>query len=124
MKTAGRIVCSMFERITKSITTDEVVITEERIEHSNQHDYAYNKYGKYMPEVLADPDFIFRDKNPNTAVLIKRIVVEGNNLQLVLRLHIPEDNSAYKNSVISFWNISDKRRENYERNKDIVYKKK
>lgn len=123
MKSAGRIVRSMFKEISETITTDEVIITEERIEHSNLHANAYDKYGKYMPEVLEDPDLIFRDKKPNTAVLVKQIVREGNNLQLVLRLHIPEDDPEYKNSVISFWDISDKRRENYERNKDVVYKK-
>ena len=123
LKTVGRIVRDMYEKISRSITTDEVIITEERIEHSNVHANAYEKYGKYIPEVLADPDFIFRDKKPNTAVLVKEIVQEGNNLQLILRLHIPEDNPEYKNSVISFWDISDKRRENYKRNKDVIYKK-
>ena len=123
MIVAGTLVKSMYEKISKRITTDEVIITEERIAHSNLHANAFDKYGKYMADVLADPDFIFRDKKPNTAVLIKQIVQEGNNLQLVLRLHLPEDNLEYKNSVISFWDISDKRRENYERNKDIVYKK-
>ena len=123
LKFAGKIVRSMYEKISKTITTDEVIITEERIEHSNLHANAYEKYGKYIPERLKDPDFIFRDKKPYTAVLVKQIIEEGNHLQLVLRLHIPEDNPEYKNSVISFWDISGKRRENYERNKDVVYKK-
>lgn len=123
MKSVGRIVREMYGKIAKTITTDEVIITEERIEHSNIHANAYERFGKYMPEMLEDPDLIFRDKKPNTAVLIKEIVEEGNHLQLILRLHIPEDNPEYKNSVISFWDISDRRRENYLRNKDIVYKK-
>ena len=113
----------MYERIAPSITTDEVIITDERITHSNLHDQAYEKFGQYIPEVLADPDFIFRDKMPNTAVLIKEIFCEDKHLQLVLRLHVPQDHPQYKNSIISFWDISSKRRENYERNKEIVYKK-
>ena len=60
MKSAGRIVRSMFKEISETITTDEVIITEERIEHSNLHANAYDKYGKYMQEVLEDPDLIFR----------------------------------------------------------------
>jgi len=123
LRSAGKIVRIMYAKISTSITTDEVIITTERIEHSNLHGNAYEKYGKYIPDVLADPDFIFRDKKPNTAVLIKQIVQEKNNLQLVLRLHVPQDDPQYKNSVISFWDISDKRRENYERNKDVIYKK-
>lgn len=113
----------MYERITASITTDEVIITPERVEHSNLHQNAYDRYGSYIPDVLSDPDFIFRDKNPNTAVLVKRITERNNNLQLVLRLHIREDNPEYKNSVLSFWDISEKRRKNYERNKEIIYKR-
>ena len=123
MRPAGTIVPSMYEKITQDITTDEVIITEERIAHSNLHQNAYDKYGQYMPVVLSDPDFIFRDKRPNTAVLIKEIEEEGNHLQLILRLHVPQDNSEYKNSAISFWDISEQRRKNYERNKDIIYKK-
>jgi len=82
LRSAGKIVRIMYAKISTSITTDEVIITTERIEHSNLHGNAYEKYGKYIPDVLADPDFIFRDKKPNTAVLIKQIVQEKNNLQL------------------------------------------
>lgn len=123
LRTVGRISKTMFERITPNITTVEVIITDERIAHSNLHDNAFNKFEKYIPQVLNDPDFVFRDKKPNTGVLIRRIDAEGENLELVLRLHVPEDNPEYKNSIISFWNISDKRKGNYARNKDIVYKR-
>ena len=123
MLTVGKIAREMYKDIAPFITTDEVIITAERIEHSNLHHSAYDRYGKYIALVLSDPDFIFRDKKPHTAVLVRRIFCEGKNLQLVLRLHVPQDNPQYKNSIISFWDISEKRRENYERNKDIIYKK-
>lgn len=41
MHTVGRIDLAMYEKITSDITTDEVIITEERIEHSNLHDHAF-----------------------------------------------------------------------------------
>ena len=113
----------MFKSISPSILTDEVIITPERIEHSNLHDSAYDKYKHYISDLLADPDFIFRDKKPNTAVLIKRIEINEKSLQLVLRLHVTQDNPAYKNSIISFWDIGERRRKNYERTRDIVYRK-
>ena len=119
----GKISRDMFRIISPTILTDEVIITSERIEHSNLHDSAYNKYGKYIPELLANPDFIFRDKSPNTAVLVKRIEVGEKSLQLVLRLHVPQDNPSYKNSIISFWDIGERRRKNYERTRDIVYRR-
>lgn len=123
MISAGRISRAMFKSISPSILTDEVIITPERIEHSNLHDSAYDKYKHYISDLLADPDFIFRDKKPNTAVLIKRIEINEKSLQLVLRLHVPQDNPAYKNSIISFWDIGERRRKNYERTRDIVYRK-
>ena len=119
----GKICREMFKDISSSILTDEVIITPERIEHSNLHDSAYDKYSRFIPDMLADPDLIFRDRNPNTAVLIKRITFDGKNLQLVLRLHVLHDNPAYKNSILSFWDIGEKRRKNYERNRDIIYRK-
>ena len=119
----GKISRDMFRIISPTILTDEVIITSERIEHSNLHDSAYDKYREYIPELLANPDFIFRDKIPNTAVLIKRIKTDDKSLQLVLRLHVPQDNPTYKNSIISFWDIGERRRKNYERTRDIVYRR-
>lgn len=119
----GRINRAFFKAITADATTDQVIITEERIAHSNLHSDAYTKYGSFVSSVLADPDFAFRDKKPNTAVLIKRVKQDGKNLELVLRIHVSTDNPEYKNSIISFWDISETRRKNYERNKEIIYKK-
>ena len=113
----------MFSKISCEITTEEVIITDERIEHSNKHQNAYDKYGGYIGSVLSDPDFIFPDNHPNTAILIRGIQVDGINLQIVLRLHVPSDEPGYKNSVISFWSIGQKRKENYRKNKKIIYKR-
>ena len=120
MHTVGRIDLAMYEKITSDITTDEVIITEERIEHSNLHDHAFDRYGVYIPDILRAPDLIFEDKNPNTAILIKQVEEDGKNAQLVLRLHVSSDHPEHKNSIISFWIISEGRRKNYERNKRIV----
>ena len=119
----GSINRNRFKAIAADVTTDEVIITDERIAHSNRHLDAYEKYGKHIHSVLSDPDFAFKDKNPNTAVLIKRIEQDGKNLELVLRLHVSTDDPEYKNSILSFWDISETRRKNYERNKEIIYKK-
>ena len=113
----------MFLKISREITTEEVIITDERIEHSNKHQNAYDKYGRYISSILSDPDFIFSDVHPNTAILIREIQVDGMNLQIVLRLHVPSDEPGYKNSVISFWNIGQKRKDNYRKNKKIIYRR-
>lgn len=106
------------------VVTEEVVITNERIEHSNKHKNAYDKYSAIIPSALAQPDYIIEDnKNPNTGLIIKRIHDEnGKQLQIVLRMKIETDPSEYKNSIISCWDISDSRLENYKRNRKILYK--
>ena len=125
IKPAGRIDRSMFAQISKDITTDEVIITGKQITHSNKHKNAFERYKGYIGKVLNDPDLIFDDeKHSNTAIMLRKIdTVRGETLQLVLRLHTSNDMSGYKNSIISFWDINDSRRRNYERNKKIVYRR-
>ena len=119
----GKINRTMFSRISHEITTEDVIITEERIEHCNKHQNAYNQYGIHIGAVLCDPDFIFLDSHPNTAVLVREIQTDGINLQIVLRLHVLTDVPGYANSIISLWNISEKRKENYRKNKIVIYKR-
>lgn len=118
----GRIRKELYREISADITTDEVIITPERIEHSNLHEGAFDQYRQYIPDMLFQPDIIIKDKRPNTAVLIKRIDLNGINLELVLRLHDSSDLPQYKNSILSFWMISENRRKRYERNKQVVYR--
>ena len=48
---------------------------------------------------------------------------EGTRFQTVLRVHTSADNPAFKNSIISSWEISESRWENYIKNKTVLYKK-
>ena len=114
---------SIYSCVTEDITTDEVVITEERIAHSNRHKDAYDKYGKYLSSALAAPSYIFEDKMPNTGIVVKRLVdEEGKSLQIVLRIKTSSDDPSYKNSIISCWDISEARLGNYIRNRKMLYK--
>lgn len=76
-----------------------------------------------MKQVIEKPDYIFSDdKHKNTGLVVKRIMSEKGNIQLVLRICTSDDAPGYKNSIISCWEISDKRLQNYLRNKRILYK--
>lgn len=119
----GRLDKRMYRAITEDIVGDSVIITDERIAHSNLHKNAFDKYGKYAGKVLSDPDFIIRDKRPKSAVLFRSIQEEDRTIQLVLRLHVSDDNPEYHNSIISYWDIGESRRDNYERNGDIIYRR-
>lgn len=123
MQYVGKINREIYRAITDDITTEDVVISDERIAHSNQHGNAFEKYGKYAADVLSDPDFIIADKRPNTAVLYRKIETGEKTIQRILRLHVSTDNPAYKNSIISFWDIGEKRRKAYEKNGKTIYKR-
>ena len=76
-----------------------------------------------VEETLLDPDFIFRDKHPNTGLVVKLLEVDNLHLQVVLRICTSNDTKGYKNSIISCWVISKSRLANYLRNKEILYRK-
>ncbi|MCC8102464.1 MAG: hypothetical protein LIP11_09500, partial [Clostridiales bacterium] len=60
----------------------------------------------------------------NTGLVIKRLwTSEGQYVQVVLKICTTEDEPGYKNSIISCWEISEGRLQNYLRNKSILYKR-
>lgn len=125
MYSIGRINLEIYKCITEDITTDEVIITSERIKHIEEcHAGAFEKISDYMQLALNDPDYILEDnKNPKTGLVLKRIKDENLRFQLVLRVHTSTDDNSFKNSIISGWDISESRWKNYVSNRKILYKK-
>lgn len=120
----GRINRDIYKCITEDIVTDEVIITENQMQHIlDRHPDAYTEIIDYLSDIIRDPDFIIEDKHDNTGLVIKRVKLEKEYAQMVLRICTSDDNPNYKNSVISCWEISEKRLQNYLRNKRILYKK-
>lgn len=118
-----RIDRQIYSCVAGDIATDEVVVTTERIAHSNLHDNAFDKYAPQIPRALISPDYIFADKHLNTGVVVKRLSdADGRSLQIVLRIKISSDPEGYKNSIISCWDISESRLQTYLRNRKLLYK--
>lgn len=110
--------------VTEGITTDEVIITDERIAHIEEHHPGdYERIRPFLSEAIGDPDFILGEKSPNTGLVLKYIETEDIRLQVILRLHIATDDPDYKNSIISAWIIGKSRWQQYLDNKIILYKK-
>ena len=122
VKTIAKINKEIYGCISEELLTDEVIITDRQIEHSNLHNGAYDKYGDQIEGILLDPDYIFEDKMPNTGLVIGRLRKEdGKYLQIVLRVKVHTDPGEYKNSVISCWDISEQRLRTYRKNRKILY---
>ena len=101
-----------------------MIVTEEQLMHiRNRHPEAYQDVIHYVRDILDDPDYILKDKRPNTGLVVKRIFNEKESSLLVLKIITSDDREGYKNSVITSWKITEKRLNNYLRNKDVIYKK-
>lgn len=124
MQYIGRIDKEKFKLITKDITTDEVIVTERQIQHiKERHPNDYEQYFMFFKEIVENPDYIIKDIKPNTAFLLKEFKKENKLFQLILRLHTSEDNTEYKNSIITFFKVNRKKYNQYIRNKEIIWKK-
>lgn len=121
----GKINIDIFRCITEDITTDEVILTKERIEHIKLHHPGhFEVIIPYLEIALKAPDYILKDSDNknNTGLILKKINENGVRIQIVLRIHTSNDDPKFKNSIISSWKISETRWNNYLKNKVILYK--
>lgn len=117
----------LYKVITEDIRTDEVIITDERIQHiQERHPDDYERFSTYLAEIIQSPDYIIRDPRPQTGMLLKEITVgeTGEHFRIALRLAASQDPVHYKNSIITFLKIRQKEWERLIHNKEILYKAK
>lgn len=120
----GKIDVETYRCVAPHIITDEVVLTAERIEHIKQrHPNDYERFYGFLPQIVADPDYIIADTRPNTAMVLKKIESANEHFRLALRLSTPDDNPDYKNSVLTFLKIREKEWNRLVKNKTVLYKR-
>lgn len=115
---------TIYSIVEANIQSDNVIITDERIEHIRQrHPSDYESIIGYIPQIIATPDYIIAASKPHTAVVLKMIEEDGQRFKVILRLKVEGDPSKYENSIISFWIIGETTWKKTLRNKDILYKR-
>lgn len=120
----GKIDKNIYRCITDDIITEELIITEKQVEHiKNRHPNDFERFESYIVEIAKDPDYIIEANKPNTALVMKEIVDNGEVFKMVIRLITSADNPDYKNSIITFMKIDEKEWNRLLRNKRILYKK-
>lgn len=120
----GKINKDIYSCVTKDIVTDEVIITDERIQHiKERHPNDFERYSEYIRLAVENPDYIIEANMPNSAFVLKTISSDGINLQIILKIATSEGKDL-KNSIITFLKVSDKKMKKYLRNKKILYKNK
>lgn len=125
MRTVGNINKEIFSCISNDIVTDEVVITDERLKHIEEHhpgDFA--EIEPYLHLAIQNPDYIIDDReHKNSGLLLKAIEEDDLRFQMVLRVQTSFDPAGYQNSIISAWKIREKEWNRLIRNKVILYKR-
>ena len=125
MYLVGRLYKEIYRVITEDIVTDEVILTEEGIEHIRQrHPHDFELYKDMLRQVIEKPDYILAANKPNTALVLKSVECYQQMFKLILRIKTSLDEERFKNSVITFQHIGKKRYERYLRNATILYARK
>lgn len=126
VETIGKINIETYQCVTdKKILTDEVVLTENRKQHiiERRGQAFYDEYSSKFYKILTDPDYIFKDKRADTALVSKRFDMNGESVNIVLRLVVEGDDPNYKNSIITAIRENEKRFAQRLRNDVPLYKK-
>lgn len=119
----GKIDVNIYKSISDKIISDEVIITDERIQHiidRRGRDF-YDAYHAYFVEIINEPDYIFRDERKNSALVCKTFYHQGVSVNLAVRLVVEGDNPQFKNSVITAIKENQKRFEQRLRNNKPIY---
>ena len=90
----GKIDKSKIGKYAEKIITDEVILTNERLQHILNN----------AKEIIEQPDYILEDiKNINTMMFIKHI--QDTNINIIIRLAVENDDKHPKNSIMTFYRL-------------------
>ena len=119
----GKIDLKKYQCVTNHITTDDVIITDERISHiKERHPHDFERYCQFLTESVENPDYIIEANKPKSALVLKAFEKNEKQFKMIVRLVTPEDNSQFKNSIITFMKINSQEWRRLINNKKILYK--
>ena len=103
----GKIDIKKYSKLCENqIITNEVIITYKQIEHINEErPGVFDKYKDKLEDVIKTPDYIIEDpKHKETGLVIKKY---EKDVVVVLKLNTSEEDK--KNSIITIWEIKEKK---------------
>lgn len=122
MKYIGKLDREKLKDLRLVITTEEVIITSERIRHIKaRHPCDYEIYKESLKDIIEIPDYICKDKNNEDTIFMMKSI-QSKNVQLVIKLQTNPKIKSKKNSILTFWSI---RKRNYEKvlkSNEIIYR--
>lgn len=123
IQSLGKINTNLLEKEFGKIQTDEIVVTNERLQHiMERHPEDYELFEKYGVESVIHPDIIVKDeKNQGTVFMVKKL--SDTNLNVIVRVVLETDNSKLKNSVMTFYRIRERNLKKLMEKNKVLYKK-
>ena len=111
----------LLEREFGRLKTNELIITNERINHiKTHHPEDFELFEQFGLLAVREPDIILKDsKNQGTVLMIKNL--ENINLNIVVRLVIKSDDENFKNSVMTFFRLRQKNLEKLKKRNKVLY---
>lgn len=119
----GKINKDLLEKEFGKLQTDDIIVTNERLEHIKQrHPEDYEFFEKYGAQSAIDPDLIIKDlKHKGTVFMIKKL--PDVNLNVVARLALETDKPKLKNSIMTFYRIRERNLKKIIEKNTLLYKK-
>ena len=104
----GKLNKNRIGKYANKIVTFDVVLTEERRLHIYEnHTKDYEQIIENIDRVVLNPNEVLEDlKHKDTILLIDKL--EKDNLNVVIKLNIVDNESHPKNSVMTAWIIREK----------------
>lgn len=86
---------------------DQIILTKERIKHIRKnHPGDLEKYGKHIPQVLRDPDFVLIDpRERHTSVWVRAMPEDASNIRITVRHATQADPPEIMNSILTFQHV-------------------
>lgn len=124
MKYIGKLDGEKLGKYKNKIVTQNVIITNERIEHiKKRHLNDYEKYINHISDIIKNPDYILIDKDKiDTVMFLKRILDNTKNIIVIVKLNTEIEKIEMSNSILTFWQIRNVNYEKVIKNNIIVYK--
>ncbi len=123
IRSLGKIDIKILEKEYGKIQTDEIIVTNERINHiKGRHPEDFELFHKYGIEIVEHPDVIIKDeKHEGTVFMVKRI--PDTNLNVVVRVALETDEEGLKNSVMTFYRIRERNLRKLSEKNKLLYKR-
>lgn len=104
------------------IQTDEIIVTDERMEHiMERHPQDYGLFLEYGISTVTNPDFIIKDgKSDGTIFMVKRLA--ATNINVVVRVALSTDKKGLKNSVMTSYRLRDRNLKKMMERNEVLYK--